>query len=189
MNQDLFTSENAAPVDAQLSETQNPRIELIQISNIGPIEDAKIDYAGGMLVAAVGANGTGKSTASLVFEALQGKFDAKTLKAGADKGSFEIEFTYQGAAMRCVCTLTKFTSGTESRVEQVLQFFGPDSKQIGVGKAQDLVKFLVGTKPEFDPNEFISTTAPAQRKTMLQKLSGVSILRSILLIFSSWLTR
>jgi len=168
---DLFSTP-AAPADSQLS---GPRIELIQISNIGPIEAATIDYAGGLLVSAVGQNGSGKSTASLVFDALQGKFDPKALKAGADKGTFEIEFSYQGQQIRCVCTLTRFKSGDESKVEQALQFFGPDAKQIGVGKATELVKFLVGTKPEFDVNEFIATTAPAKRKEMMQKLSGVDL--------------
>lgn len=166
--------------DGQQPETptetpKGPRIEFVNITNIGPIESAQIDYTQSDLVVVVGKNGSGKSTAALVLEAIQGRFDTKALKSGADKGAFEVNFSYGGQNFTCKLTLTRFTSGEESKVEPFLQFVDANQKPISQQRAKELVKYLVGDSPDFDINTFITTTAPARRGEMLQKLSGVDL--------------
>ena len=59
---DLFTPNDSTP--------KGPRIEFIEITNLGPVESAKLDYSQGPIIVATGGNGSGKSTAMNIIGCL-----------------------------------------------------------------------------------------------------------------------
>ena len=165
---DLFTPNDSTP--------KGPRIEFIEITNLGPVESAKLDYSQGPIIVATGGNGSGKSTAGKLFDAIRGKLKTSLLQDGKESGGYRVQFTRpNGQILNLTCTLKRQeVDGLGKQVIETLSFTDEIERPVTKADASALIKEMVGSGNSFDLNTFLSSQ-PAERKRMLSKIVNLDL--------------